>query len=131
MAFNVKSKSFKDQFVLHLADPETGAKLYDNDDKNLPVTLTLWGPSSAVYRNNLNASLNKNLKNKNVQKKAEQLREESAEFLASLVETSANLEYEGKTGAQVDFQAMFEDDSIYWIKNQVDSAIADEANFLN
>lgn len=128
--FDVKALAVKDSAVVHLVNPFTQEPLFVNDKGELDpkgkhaVTITVAGQGSREYRLAVNAMINRDIKRGNKKKTAEDSRAEGIELLVACCLDSENLVYEGepvKTDAQ--FRAMLGDDSLGFIKQQVDEAL--------
>jgi len=128
--FDVKSLAIKESTVLHLSNPFTDEKLYVNDKGELdpmgknPVTVTVASTGSRQYRLAVNAMINRGIKRGNKKLTAEEQKQEGIELLVACCLDSENLVYDGedvKSDAQ--FRAMLADDSISFIKQQIDEAL--------
>jgi len=134
--FDVKSLAIKESTVLHLKNPFTQEELYVNDKGELdpkgknPVTVTVASQGSREYRLALNAMINRENKRGKKVKSAEELRAENIELLVAICLDSDNLSYDGepvKTDAQ--FRALLSDDSLGFIKTQIDETLGDISLF--
>jgi hypothetical protein len=128
--FDVKSLAIKESTVLHLKNPFTDAPLFVNDKGELdelgknPVTVTVASTGSRQYRVAVNAMINRGIKRGNKKLTAEEQKAEGIELLVACCLDSENLSYDGepvKSDAQ--FRAMLADDSISFIKQQIDEAL--------
>jgi hypothetical protein len=128
--FDVKSLAIKESTVLHLKNPFTDDFLFVNDKGELdakgknPVTVTVASKGSREYRIAVNAMINRSIKRGNKKLNAEEQKAEGIELLVACCLDSENLSYDGepvKTDAQ--FRAMLNDDSIGFIKEQIDEAL--------
>ena len=128
--FDVKALAIKDSTVLHLKNPFTDEFLFVNDKGELDakgknaVTVTLASTGSREYRLAVNAMINRSIKRGNKKLNADEQKAEGIELLVACCLDSDNLSYEGepvKTHAQ--FRAMPNDDSISFIKQQIDEAL--------
>lgn len=128
--FDVKALAIKESTVLHLINPFTEEKLYVNDKGELdakgknPVTVTVASKGSREYRVAVNAMINRSNKRGNKKLSAEEQRAEGIELLVACCLDSENLSYDGdvvKTDAQ--FRALLSDDSVGFIKDQIDEAL--------
>lgn len=129
MAFEITSLKLKDTTDLLLVHPVTGEELVD--DKGEKVVITLYGTSSKEYRNAITALANRNTARKNKVVKAEQAKLEIIELLVECTASMSGLEVQGKAPkTKDDFREIYSDDSLSWIKDQVDEAIGDRSNFL-
>jgi hypothetical protein len=128
--FDVKALAIKESTVLHLKNPFTDELLFVNDKGELdakgnnPVTVTIASTGSREYRLAVNAMINRGIKRGNKKLNADEQKAEGIELLVACCLDSENLSYEGepvKTDAQ--FRAMLSDDSISFIKSQIDEAL--------
>ena len=133
MAFDITKVSglaLKDSYELQLKNPVSDELLFDEDGK--PVTITLYGKSSKPYRNAVTAMQNRELRrmHKKDVRTAEQTLEESTSLLVACSATST-LEINGVAVNDKDtFKQLYNDPRFSWIRDQVDEAIGDQANFL-
>jgi hypothetical protein len=134
--FDVKALAIKESTVLHLKNPFTDELLFVNDKGELdakgknPVTVTLASTGSREYRLAVNAMINRGIKRGKKQLNAEEQKAEGIELLVACCLDSENLSYDGepvKTDAQ--FRAMLADDTVSFIKSQIDEALGDVTNF--
>lgn len=138
MSFELNTLAFHDTFALHLVHPVTQDKLYvkakdGQDDETKPVTISLYGTASKQYRNAVTAMQNRQLRRQAKKDKpsAEVIREESVSLLVACAATSTNLAHNGKPVIDSEgFRALFSDPTLSWVKDQVDEALGDTANFL-
>jgi hypothetical protein len=128
--FDVKSLAIKESTVLHLKNPFDDTPLFVNDKGELdpkgknPVTVTVASTGSREYRLAVNAMINRSIKRGNKKLNAEEQKAEGIELLVACCLDSENLSYDGepvKTDSQ--FRAMLSDDSIGFIKAQIDEAL--------
>jgi hypothetical protein len=129
-SFNIASLKTDDSAVLHLRSPATDELLYADDEKKLPVTITLFGSSSSQYRNAINAMQNRALKRGKKQASAEIMREESTELLVACFKEASNFDYDGQAINEAGFRAVLEDSGLSFVRDQVDSFIGEQSNFL-
>lgn len=129
MAFEITTLQLKDTTDLYLLHPVTGEEL--EDDKGNKVIITLYGTSSKEYRNAITALQNRAASRKNKPFKPEQAKLEIIELLTECTAKISGLAIHGKEPeTKDDYRAMYSDDSLSWIKDQVDAAIGDQSNFL-
>ena len=128
--FDVKALAIKESTVLSLVNPFTGATLFVNDAGELddlgtnPVTVTVASTGSRQYRLAVNAMINRGIKRGTKKLTAEEQKQEGIELLVACCLDSENLSYDGepvKSDAQ--FRAMLGDDTISFIKQQIDEAL--------
>lgn len=133
MAFNLnKAPTFTDTYVLHLKDVITGEPLFEDEAQEVPVTVTLYGKSSMRYRNAVNAMQNRELRRraKKETATAEQMQKESTDLLVACSATST-LELDGEVvDNKAAFEKLYTNTELSWIRDQVDAALGDDANFL-
>jgi len=131
--FDINTLALKDTFELQLTHPVSGELLFADEERTKPVTITLYGSSSKQYRNALTAMQNRQIKRSSTKKQAsaEVMREESTELLVACAATSKELTLNGKpVKAEADFRELFSDTQYSWVRDQVDTALGDTANFL-
>ena len=133
MAFNLnKAPTFKDTYVLQLKDAITDELLFEDDKQQVPVTITLYGKSSKQYRNAVNGMQNRELRRraKKDVASAEQMQKESTDLLVACSATST-LELDGElVDNKAAFEKLYTNTELSWIRDQVDAALGDDANFL-
>lgn len=133
MSFDISSLAIADSTILHLEHPATGNKLYADEDgaETLPVTITVASTASRAYRSAVSAMHNRTLKRGKKQLTAEQQKEEGIELLVSCCVASTNLPYHGNpVKTEADFRELLSDDSLSWIKQQVDACLGDTEAFI-
>ena len=132
MAFNLNKRSTIDVFSLQLRDPDTDELLFEDAAKKKPITVDIYGPGSAPYKNAVLALQNRQLKRGKKTMTAELLREEGTELLAAAIAgSSGNIEYNGeivKTKEQ--WVELLSDSSLEWLRDQINTAQNDLSNFL-
>lgn len=132
MAFNATSRSLKDTFTVQLRDPATEDLLWADEAQSQPVTVTVFGSASKQYRNAMNALVRKQNDRKGKPAAPSVAIEEGIEFLAACSASSENLEVDGEDVQTLGaFKALYARQDLNWIKKQVDTAISDDANFLD
>lgn len=129
MAFNIKSKQVAETAVLHLVDPETDTKLFDDEGK--AVTIEIYGKASKQYRDALSGLSRKTLQRKGKPQSFETNVEDNVDILVAISKTS-NLELEDGTpvATAAAFKALYSDSSLFWIKDQVQTFLEDTVSFL-
>ncbi len=131
MAFNLNKLKTKDTTAVQLRDPATDELLYADDAKTQAVQVNIFGPGSAPYRNATLEMQNRQLKRGKKQISAEVLREESVDLLVACTESMENIEHNGAVvTTKEQIKAVYNDPQLGWLKDQVDSALGDIANFL-
>jgi hypothetical protein len=131
--FNLDSLSFRDTTDLQLRHPVTDEPLFDgNPEDGKIVGIALYGTSSKQYRTAITAMQNRQLRRQKQKVNAETLREESVKLLVACSAHGINLD--GPGGIALDnedaFNALYSDPKLAWVKEQVDAALGDPANFL-
>lgn len=116
---------------LHLRDSADDL-MYADEGQQLPIAVNMYGPGSkqfakaqAAHQNRLVDKLKR--KGKTGQT-ADQKAEEVAEFLADCTASFENLEYDSLTGDALS-KAVYSDNSIGFIADQVNKFLGDWANF--
>lgn len=132
MAFDLTGAglALKDTYVLELKNPVTEELLVDSDGE--PVTITLYGKSSKQYRAAITAMQNRELRRKAKKETAtaEQMQDESTNLLVAC-SADSTLEIDGvPVNDKESFKQLYKDSSFSWIRDQVDTALGDDANFL-
>lgn len=131
MAFNLNKLKTKDTTAVQLRDPATDELLYADDAKTQAVQVNIFGPGSSAYRNATLEMQNRQLKRGKKQISAEVLREESVDLLVACTESMENIEHNGAVvTTKEQIKAVYNDPQLGWLKDQVDSALGDIANFL-
>lgn len=133
MGFNIRSKAVAETLEFQLVD-EADQPLYDASGK--PCMAVVYGPGSKRYAEastiNQNRLLAKVSKGKAASETAEEKRRAHAEFLSRITE-KLDLDYvddEGRTlEGREKFLAIYSDQSILFIAEQVTEKSRDWANF--
>ena len=102
-------------------------------DDGQSMTITLYSPGSKAYAKaqaaNQNRMIDKLKRKGKMDQTAEEKAREQAEFLAGCTkEFSANIEYDGLTGDEL-FKAVYADNSVGFIAEQVGKHLGDWGNF--
>lgn len=128
--FDLKSLAIKESAVVHLKNPFTDEPLFVNDKGELdelgknPVTVTIASTGSRQYRLAINAMINRSNKRGNKKPSAEEQKQEGIELLVACCLDSENLSYDGEpVKSDSQFRAMLSDDTISFIKQQIDEAL--------
>lgn len=131
--FDVTNLSLNETTILHLEHPVTGEYLYADEEQTQPVTIEVYGRTSKVFKNYINASQRKNLNPSNAKKvkNTDQQDEDNAEFWTVLTKKVSNL----SIGDQVvdgpdEIKAMYLDPSLSWINDQVANVLGNTEAFL-
>lgn len=120
-----------DTVEVTLVHPATG-EVIQNDD-NSPMTITLYASHSKEYKNLIYQQTDKRLKKAQFDKKIEI---NSAEIEESTLDLFANATKSWKItfdGEQPEFSPKVAKQiytEVFWIKDQIDAAIANSANFM-
>jgi hypothetical protein len=112
-----------------LKHPNTGDTL-TNEDKT-PMTITFHAPHSKTYKSAMHEQTNKQLKKsrsgkKEIQVTAEELEASSLDVLVKVTE-DWNITYEGKNPPIKKAREIYQ--KVFWIKEQVEEALADSLDF--
>lgn len=127
---NLQSLALEPTYTFPLKHPVEGTELYDGDK---PVTITVYGRASKQYRNYVTAMQNRELQRKRRKDntKAEDLREEAVKLLVAVTKSMEGVEIDSKVyKTPEDFYELYSNEAFSWIKDQVDEALGDDANFL-
>lgn len=131
MAFNLNSLAIPETTELHLVHPVTQELLYADAAQTKAVVIVLYGQSSRKYRAAVSAMQNRALKRGKKQATAEQMQEEGVELLVACSEKAVNLDFDGKPiDTPEAFRKLYSDPAYLWLREQVDSALAEVSNFL-
>lgn len=133
MAYSINNApKFKDTYTLHLKDVLTDEPLYEDAEQTIPVTVTIYGKSSKQYRGAINAMQNRELRRraKKETATAEQVQAEAVDLLVAC-SADSSLELDGELVNNKDaFKKLYSNPEFGWIRDQVDAALAEDANFL-
>lgn len=127
---DIKKFSVQDVSVIALLDADRAPMIGDDGQ---PMTITVYGPGSKRYARAEAAASNRLLeqmkKRGNNSVEDEGRTEHNALFLTAVTSSfSANIEYNGLQGEEL-FKAVYADQSIGFIAEQVQKHVADWANF--
>lgn len=129
---DIRKLSVEPTKKLHLRDA-SDQLIYADEAKTLPVCVTLYGPGSKqhVKAKGLQANrLMDKLKRKGkLEQTPEQSQAENAEFLADCTESWENMEYGSITEMHAISIAVYSDESIGFIADQVNKELGDWSNF--
>jgi hypothetical protein len=131
MAFDLNSLAQKDSFTLQLKHPVSDELLFADDEKTLPVEIVLFGTSSKQFRNASIANQNAYIKRGKKPLTAEGMQASRIDLLVACSDKGNNIEYHGRALEGEVFRSLYSDPSFEWLKDQVDAAIGDVANFLD
>ena len=134
MTFDINSLAIAETSFLQLKHPATDEPLFADAEQTQPVGIKLYSTGSKQYRAAITAMQNRALK-RNADKRnkptAADMRAEGIDLLASVCIEAENFSYNGMTLDNKEaFRTLFEDDSMSWCKEQVDSFLADVSNFI-
>ena len=125
---DIRTKAVATTGRLHLRDADE-VLMFDGDKA---VAINVFGPGSKQYAKAQTAQQNRMMDRLKRKGKADQTADEkvaeNAEFLAECTESFENLEYNGLTGKAL-AMAVYSDNSIGFIAEQVQKYIGDWANF--
>lgn len=120
-----------DVVVVEIKHPATGEVL-KNDDKS-PMTITMFAPHSKEYKKVLHEQTNKRLKQMQSKKSqditAEDLEEAALEALAKTTK-EWSITFGGEQPKLTVAKAKEIYDEVFWIKNQLEGAVADSLDFM-
>ena len=123
-------KPASDTVEVTLVHPNTGDTL-KNDDKS-EMTITVYASHSKVHKTVLHEQTNKRLKAMQSGKKQEitaQDLEEATLTLLSKITAEWNITYGGEKPKLTVAKAKDLYDEVFWIKNQIEGALADSLDF--
>ncbi len=126
----INLKPTSDTVEVKLVHPNTGDTL-KNDDKT-DMTITVHASHSKEYKTVLHEQTNKRLKAMQSGKKQEitaQDMEEATLTLLSKVTADWNITYDGEKPKLTVAKAKDLYDEVFWIKDQIEEAVADSLDF--
>lgn len=129
---NIKKFAVEPTKTLHLRDA-SDQLMYADEGKTLPMIVNLYGPGSKQHAKAKAAQNNRvveRLKRKGkVDQTAEQSAAETAEFLSACTESWLNVEYDQITENHALSMAIYSDESIGFIADQVAKELNEWSNF--
>lgn len=129
MSFNIKAKALSETTFVHLRDPATDEKLYD-EATGEAVGITIYGKASSQYKQALSALSRKNLARKGKPQSFETNMEDNIEILVTISKEAKNLDIDGvPVATAAAFKALYSDTELFWVKDQVQEALEDNAAF--
>lgn len=129
--FDINTLAAKETTELQLRHPATDEPLFADEAKTKPVAIVIYGTSSKKYRDAVSAMQNRQLKRGKKTVSAEVMREEGVELLVACSDKAINLALDGQPVDNAEaFRKLYTDPSYGWLKDQVDSALAEVSNFL-
>ena len=106
--------------------------MYADEAQTLPIAVNLYGPGSKQYAKaqtkQANNLMEKYKRKGKIEQTSEQRVAENADFLADLVASWENLEYDNLTGRDLSI-AVFSDQSIGFISDQINKYCNEWSNF--
>jgi hypothetical protein len=129
--FKIEELALADTTEMQLKHPVTDEVLYADKEETQPVTFTLYGSSSKQYRKAVDALMRKAHQRGKREATPAERREDSRAFLVALSVKIDNMEYKGEpVNTPEAFDALYSDDSLGWILEQVNAAIGSVEGFL-
>lgn len=125
--------SFKETFSFQLKNPLTGDRLFSDGDKNKPMMVHLYSKASKQYNDVITEVQSRYLRRQNKKDTltVHDLQRESVELLVRCTAKFENISYNGKECKTAqDFESLYTDPSVSWVKDQVNEALEDISNFL-
>lgn len=128
--FNLDSLALKTESILvELRHPVTDEPLLT--DKKEKVGIYVYGTASEQYRDAVSAMQRRALARGKKQVSVEVMKDEAVALLVAVSEKALNLEYAGKpVNSPESFRSLYADPQFSWLKEQVDTAVGETANFL-
>jgi hypothetical protein len=131
MNFNINKLQLSDTTILHLLDPATNAPLYSDAEETKPLQIEMFGRSSSVYRKWQAEALRKSNLRKNKELTADQSRETTAEFLATISKSASNFDMDGEPiNSYEAFKKLYSNPKLFWIGDQVAATLSELDAFL-
>lgn len=131
MSFNISKLAVTDTTTLQLVNPATEVKLYADEAETLPLEIVMYGKSSKQYRAALSALSRKGLARKGKPQTFETNVEDNVEILVAISKKANNFDL---NGAPIDnpeaFRELYSDNSLFWIKDQVQAELENVEAFL-
>lgn len=128
MALNLKQTSVLETAMVHLVDA-AGEKLYDEDGN--AVSIQIYGKASRQYKQALSALNRKNIERKGKPQTYTTNVEDSIEVLVAISKAAYNLTLgDEEIDTPAKFKELYSDASLFFIKDAVQEALEDNANFL-
>lgn len=131
MTFNINKKSIAESTRLHLEDPETGLKMFADDEKTKPLEISLYGKASKQYRQALSDLSRKVVARKNKVQSFETSIDDNVEILVAISIAAHNFsDDDNEINTPEAFRKLYSNPCLYWIKDQVQAALESDAAFL-
>lgn len=130
--FDIASLALKsDSTEVQLRHPVTNELLWNDEAKTEAVSVFVFGSASKEYRDARAAMQNRQLKRGKQKPSVEVLNEEGVNLLVACIDKFANLTDGGKVPTtEADIRSLLNNPHYSWVRDQVDEAISDTANFL-
>jgi hypothetical protein len=131
MTFELSEIALQEEATVHLTNPKTGALIYADVAQTQPVQIVVRGTASAAYRRAVDAMLKKAAKRGKREPTSDEIREQSVEFLVALSVRGDNITYKGEElNSPEVFRKLYADDSLSFIRDQINEAIGSVDLFL-
>lgn len=134
---DINELNVPDTATIHLEFPTIG-KLYADDDKALPVTIEVYGPSSDVavsYRRKMMRDVQKRFGKGGMKSLSkippEELEEQEVDRMVAMTARVSNLTYKGEAITADSIRKVFEDPKMGWLVDQVKEKLGGWDDFLN
>lgn len=128
MAFNITTTAVVETTRVHLTDAND-EKLYD--ENGAPVEIEIYGKASKQYRQALSELSRKSLQRKNKPQSFATNIEDNLDILVAISKAAHNFDMgNGPIDTPEAFKALYSDSKLFFIKDAVQSALEDNANFL-
>lgn len=126
--FNLRDLAFGETTTVQLVNPATQEPLFVNDDPAFPVQVVVYGRNSKVYRE---WQVKASRKDDKKPKTAESIKENTADFLATVTKQIINIDLDGKPLVCFDdFKHLYNDTGFIWLGEQIIEAMGDAEGFL-
>lgn len=129
MSFNITTKAIKETAIVQLIDPNTEFPMFEDKEETKPLTIEIYGKASKQYRAALSALSRKSVARKGKAGTFEQNVADNNELLAAISKEAKNFDFgDGiPINTQEQFLKLYSDNSLYFIKDQVSSALEGDA----
>ena len=121
--FDLNTLAVKNTLVVELRNPETDEVI--KDSKGNVSSIELYSQGSKEYRSALNKLLNVSLKRGKKTPSAESFREEQTDLLVAITVDVKNISIGGSAITKENVRELYENTSLFWIRDQVDAATQD------
>lgn len=127
MALNIKKSGVVETTKVHLVDAE-GEKLFDEEGN--AAQIELFGKASKQYKQALSALNRKNIERKGKPQPYSVNVEDSIEVLVAVTKAAYNFDMgDGPIDTPAKFKELYSDPTLFFIKETVQEALEDNANF--